>query len=47
MDKISAFVKDSYESSHPIIAEVNNPNEIQSLFDEISYNKVNYSKEKL
>jgi aminopeptidase N len=32
--------KDSLESSHSISLPVNNPNEINSLFDEISYDKV-------
>lgn len=34
------MVKDSYENSHPINNIVNNPNEINSLFDEITYDKV-------
>lgn len=34
------MVKDSLESSHAINVEVNNPNEINSLFDDITYNKV-------
>ena len=32
------------ETSHPIIVEVNDPNEITSLFDSISYSKVNLKK---
>ena len=35
------MVKDSYELSHPINVNVINPNEITSLFDSISYDKVN------
>ncbi len=35
------MVKDSYERSHPIKVDVINPNEITSLFDSISYDKVN------
>lgn len=34
------MVKDSLESSHPINVEVNDPNEINSLFDDITYSKV-------
>ena len=34
------MVKDSYKLSHPINVEVKNPNEITSLFDSISYDKV-------
>ena len=32
--------KDSFESSHPIRFTVNDPKEIELLFDEISYDKV-------
>ena len=38
--KISVLVKDSYELSHPISVEVINPNDIPSIFDSISYDKV-------
>ena len=34
-----AFSVDCLESSHPVYAEVNNPDEIWELFDSISYNK--------
>ena len=34
------MIKDSYELSHPIQVDVINPNEITSLFDSISYDKV-------
>ena len=37
--KISVLVKDSLESSHAISVTVNNPSEIGSLFDSISYDK--------
>ena len=33
------MVKDSYMLSHPINVQVENPNEITSLFDSISYDK--------
>jgi aminopeptidase N len=33
------MVKDSYETSHPISVTVNDPKEIGSLFDAISYDK--------
>ena len=32
---------DSLENSHPINQRVDNPNEINELFDSISYDKVN------
>ena len=35
------MVKDSLESSHPVSVEVNNPKEINFIFDSISYDKVN------
>ena len=35
------MVKDSLESSHSINVKVNDPSEINSLFDDITYNKVN------
>jgi hypothetical protein len=41
--KLDCMNKDSLESSHPINTEVNDPNEINSLFDEISYDKVKIS----
>lgn len=34
------MVKDSLESSHSINVDVNDPNEINSLFDSITYDKV-------
>jgi len=40
VQKLSTFVLDSLESSHPISVEVNDPSEINSLFDTISYDKV-------
>lgn len=41
VEKMSSMVKDSLESSHPISVDVNDPNEINSIFDDISYDKVN------
>ena len=38
------MVKDSYELSHPISVEIKNTNDITSLFDSISYDKVSVSK---
>jgi aminopeptidase N len=40
VQKLSPFVQDSLESSHPISVEVNDPAEINALFDAITYNKV-------
>ncbi|RNA03939.1 Aminopeptidase N, partial [Brachionus plicatilis] len=39
VEKTSALFKDSLESSHPISTEVNDPNEISYIFDDISYDK--------
>ncbi len=39
-DLSSALMLDSLNESHPIIQPVNNPDEIGSLFDTISYAKV-------
>lgn len=36
------FGIDALESSHPISVEVNDPNEINELFDSISYGKGNF-----
>jgi len=36
----SALVADARLSSHPIVHDVKNPDEITSAFDEISYKKV-------
>ena len=33
------LVADSFETSHPISVEVNEPNEISAIFDAISYDK--------
>jgi len=33
---------DSLQSSHPIMANVKNPSEIEASFDAISYKKVNF-----
>jgi hypothetical protein len=35
------MVKDSLQSSHPVSVEVNDPNEIFSIFDELTFIKVN------
>jgi hypothetical protein len=40
IDTLSVMVKDSLESSHPVSVEVNDPNEIFSIFDELTYIKV-------
>ena len=37
---MDALKLDGLNESHPIVQEVGNPDEINSLFDEISYNKV-------
>ena len=39
LDTMGAFSLDSLESTHKIEVEVNNPNEINEIFDEISYSK--------
>ncbi len=38
-DVQDVFGIDALESSHPISVEVNDPNEINELFDDISYSK--------
>jgi aminopeptidase N len=40
VQKLSVLVKDSLESSHPVSIDVDNPDEINSIFDSISYDKV-------
>lgn len=35
----NVFLLDVYRSSHPISVEVNHPNEIDEIFDTISYGK--------
>ncbi len=42
IDTSLVMVFDSWESSHAINLEVNDPNEIASLFDLISYQKVSF-----
>lgn len=37
----NVFLLDAYHSSHPISVEVNHPNEIDEIFDVISYRKGN------
>ena len=39
-DLSTALSLDSLNESHPILQEVGNPDEINSLFDSISYSKV-------
>ena len=39
VQKLNTLVKDSLETSHPISVKVNNPSEVSSLFDTISYDK--------
>ena len=39
-DVFLAFVADGVNESHPIIQTVSNPDEINELFDSISYSKV-------
>ena len=36
----TAFSADGLNESHPIVQTVSNPNEINALFDSISYSKV-------
>lgn len=36
----TVFVTDAKLSSHPIVQNVSNPDEITAIFDEISYKKV-------
>lgn len=42
VNTLNAFQLDSLESSHPINVEVNDPAEINFIFDDISYGKVNF-----
>ena len=37
---LTALTLDSLHDSHPISVEVNDPDEIESIFDAISYSKV-------
>ena len=39
-DMKNAFELDALVTSHPILLEVNHPDEINEIFDSISYNKV-------
>jgi aminopeptidase N len=39
-DSFTAMDKDSLETSHPVSVDVNDPDEINAIFDEISYTKV-------
>ena len=39
-DLFPAFSADGVNDSHPIVETVSNPNEINELFDSISYSKV-------
>ena len=38
----NAFALDALVTSHPILLPVNHPDEINEIFDSISYNKVCY-----
>lgn len=40
---VSAFSLDGLANSHPIKVPVNHPDEINEIFDSISYNKVTYN----
>ena len=40
MDMYDAFEFDSVKSSHPIYVPVENPDQINEIFDKISYSKV-------
>lgn len=42
LDIQDVFSIDALESSHPISVQVNDPNEINELFDDISYAKGYY-----
>ena len=39
-DMKNAFALDALVTSHPILLPVNHPDEINEIFDSISYNKV-------
>jgi aminopeptidase N len=41
---LNALYLDSLENSHPINLKVDNPNQINELFDAITYDKVIYYK---
>jgi len=41
-DMVSAFTLDGLANSHPIKVPVNHPDEINEIFDSISYNKVRF-----
>lgn len=36
---VSVFEFDALKSSHPVSVQINNPNQISSIFDRISYDK--------
>jgi aminopeptidase N len=40
LDMKNAFRLDALVTSHPILLPVNHPDEINEIFDSISYNKV-------
>ena len=42
-DQASAFAADALVTSHPIYVPVNHPDEINEIFDSISYQKVSES----
>lgn len=41
-DMVAAFTLDGLANSHPIKVPVNHPDEINEIFDSISYNKVSF-----
>ena len=41
-DMVSAFTLDGLANSHPIKVPVNHPDEINEIFDSISYEKVRF-----
>ena len=43
-DIFTVMEKDSLETSHPVSTYVEDPNQVQQYFDEISYEKVNLIK---
>ena len=41
-DIFTVMEKDSLETSHPVSTYVEDPNQVQQYFDEISYEKVHF-----
>ena len=44
-DQASAFAADALVTSHPIYVPVSHPNEINEIFDSISYQKVSIPRQ--